>query len=244
MELFDHSYPTPAENLACDEALLDWVDADAVSGGGTDGVLRFYESSVPFVVVGYGNKVESEVDVGACRASGIPVMRRISGGGTVVLGAGCLAYAVALPIRIAAELESVTGTNRWIMDRQRRALQAATGREVRVQGHTDLTVDGLKFSGNSQRRRARSVLFHGTLLLSFELSLVSRCLRLPSVEPEYRAGRSHAEFVTNLAVGGATVKSALAAEWGAERPFRESLEDRVRNLVNDRYERSDWNNRR
>ncbi|MBL9139986.1 MAG: lipoate--protein ligase family protein [Verrucomicrobiales bacterium] len=244
MDLLDLTYPTPAENLACDEALLDWVDTHAESCGGTEGVLRFYESPELFVVVGYGNKVESEVNVSACADAGVPVLRRVSGGGTVVLGPGCLAYAIALPTHVALELESVTGTNRWIMERQRRAMQAVTAREVRVQGHTDLTVDGLKFSGNSQRRRARSVLFHGTLLLSFDLSVISRCLRFPSMEPDYRAGRAHAAFVTNLALAGATVKSALAAEWGAERPFRGTLEDRVRNLVNERYERSDWNNRR
>lgn len=246
MDLLDQTYPSPAENLACDEALLDWVDAHAEPPGQTEGVLRFYESPSPFVVVGYGNKVESEVDVDACAAAGVPVFRRVSGGGTVVLGPGCLAYAVALPLHVASDLESVTGTNRWIMERQRQAMQVAAGGEVQVQvqGHTDLTVGGLKFSGNSQRRRARSVLFHGTFLLCFDLSSMARWLRVPSAEPAYRAGRTHAEFVTNLAVERAAAKLALVKAWGAGRPFRESLEERVRNLVNERYDRSDWNYRR
>src|ERR1041384_3554800 len=93
MKLLDLTLPTPAENLACDEALLD-----ACEGGAADEVLRFWESSTPFVVVGYGNKVAREVNVAACEARGIPILRRCSGGGTVVQGPGCLSYALVLRI--------------------------------------------------------------------------------------------------------------------------------------------------
>src|SRR5436190_1549788 len=93
MNLLDLTLPTPAENLACDEALLDAFEA-----AGGDGVLRFWEPAEPFVVVGYSNQVAQEVDVAACDAAGIPVLRRCSGGGTVVQGPGCLNYALVLNI--------------------------------------------------------------------------------------------------------------------------------------------------
>ena len=50
------------------------------------------------MVVGYANQVEVEVNVPACTARGIPILRRCSGGGTVVQGPGCLNYAVVLRI--------------------------------------------------------------------------------------------------------------------------------------------------
>lgn len=244
VEILDQTYPTPAENLACDEAILDWIDGEPPLDGRSGGMLRFFESPVPFVVVGYGNRTASEVNLAACQDAGIAVFRRVSGGGTVVLGPGCLAYAVALPVNVSPELGSVTGANRWIMERQRQAAQAVIGREVRVQGHTDLTVDGWKFSGNAQRRRARSVLFHGTLLLNFDLGMISRLLRFPSAEPDYRAGREHSEFVTNLRVPTDLMKQALAEAWGAVTPCQADLGGRIRELVDARYGRSEWNYRR
>src|SRR5688572_6131078 len=93
MRWLDLTFPTPAENLACDEALLDLCEA-----GFADEVLRFWESPTHFVVVGYGNKVDSEVEVAACRADGIPILRRCTGGGTVLQGPGCLNYSLVLRI--------------------------------------------------------------------------------------------------------------------------------------------------
>ena len=62
------------------------------------------------------------------------------------------------------------------MERNLAAIELAIGSRpsaIQVQGHTDLTVDGLKFSGNSQRRRRKFLLFHGTFLLKFDLTLVT-----------------------------------------------------------------------
>ena len=70
MTLLDLTLPTPAENLALDEALLDAAE-DGVGGE----VLRFWESPTPFVVVGYANKIASEVNVAACEATGGPEPR-------------------------------------------------------------------------------------------------------------------------------------------------------------------------
>ena len=43
-------------------------------------------------------------------------------------------------------------------------LNAVMGAGVEVQGHTDLAINSLKFSGNSQRRKERFLLFHGVFL--------------------------------------------------------------------------------
>lgn len=245
MRCLDLTLTDPAENLAVDEALLDAVDSD-----GGAGVLRFYEPFSDCVVVGYGNRVATEVDLEACAGSGkvagampVPVLRRVSGGGTVVLGPGCLAYALVLPVAAHPELQSVTGTNRFVMERNRSALAELLGRPVAVQGHTDLTLGDLKFSGNSQRRRGATVLFHGTFLLDFDLARIGRLLRRPSAEPAYRKGRAHAEFLVNLGRTSAEVKEALRKAWTADEPWLEPLEDRVAGLMRDRYGRAGWHRR-
>lgn len=148
MDTLDLTFPTPAENLACDEALLDWREEN----GGKE-ILRLWESPEPFVVVGYANKVETEVDVPACEARGIPIFRRCSGGGTVLQGEGCLNYALILRIAEGLPTENISTANRFIMERNRLAIQAiiGNGQAISIRGHTDLAIGDLKVSGNSQR---------------------------------------------------------------------------------------------
>src|SRR5207249_4506248 len=81
--------------------------------------------------------------------------------------------------------------------------------EIVVRGHTDLAMAGRKFSGNAQRRRRRSLLFHGTFLLNFDLALVSRLLPMPSKQPDYRQRRAHDEFLINLDIAAHRVTDAL-----------------------------------
>jgi lipoate-protein ligase A len=236
MNHLDLTLPTPAGNLACDEALLDEAEA---SGG--LGVLRFWESPTHFVVLGYANKVREEADLGACEARGIPILRRCSGGGTVLQGPACLNYSVVLRITGAPELQSITGANRFVMERNRRALASLTGGSVTIEGHTDLALGQLKFSGNAQRRKRDWLLFHGTFLLhGFDTGLISKCLLTPPRQPVYRRGRSHADFITRLNASADDVKSALREAWGASLspPIPH---ERISRLVDERYSREEWN---
>src|ERR1041385_9053841 len=114
MHFLNLTLSTPAENLACDEVLLGACEA-----GGAGELLRFWEPREPFVVVGYANAVATEVNVAECRARNIPVLRRCSGGGTVVQGPGCLNYSAILKIETDGPLKTATSTNRFVMERNR-----------------------------------------------------------------------------------------------------------------------------
>ena len=127
MRHLDLTLASPAENLACDEVLLDWCE----SGEGAE-CLRFWESPEPFVVVGYANKVASEVNVVACEARKIPILRRCSGGGTVVQGRGCLNYSLVLPITKDGPLHSIAVANQFIMRRNRAARFMFHGSALRI----------------------------------------------------------------------------------------------------------------
>lgn len=210
MKLLELTLPSPSENLACDEALLDWCEE-----GASDQVLRVWESSQHFVVVGYANKVAAEVNIAACESRGIPILRRCSGGGAIVQGPGCLNYALVLRISDNGPTRSIRAANRFIMERNRAAMEALLGCPVHIQGHTDLTVNGLKFSGNSQRRRREFLLFHGTILLRFDLGLISELLQMPSRQPDYRNHRTHAAFLTCLDASSQIIKQALSQVWNA-----------------------------
>ncbi len=235
MLLLDLTLPTPEENLACDEALLEMCER-----GYDHEILRFWEPSTVFVVLGYSNTASTEIQPEACRSAGIPILRRYSGGGAVVQGPGCLDYTLILRIRASSPLSTIAGANEFVMDRQCRALERVTGGRVEVQGHTDLAINSLKFSGNSQRRKERFILFHGVFLLSFDLQLISRFLKHPSREPSYRRGRSHEEFLRNLDIPADVVKQSLRNEWGVEETLERLPGDRIAELVRTRYSSPDW----
>lgn len=238
MQLLDLSLPTPAENLACDEALLN--DCEARGGA----VLRFWESAVPFVVVGYANAVAREANVSACEADGVPILRRCTGGGTVLQGSGCLNYALVLEIASDAALATVSGANKFILHRTAAALSGLLGEPVELCGDTDLVWRGLKFSGNAQRRRRTHLLFHGTILLGFDLALVEKYLPQPSRQPDYRQARSHRDFITNLPMSADAVKRALVAAWQADTTLVSWPEEETRRLVRERYSLAEWNRQR
>lgn len=233
MRCLDLTLDSPAANLALEEALLD-----ACEEGGAE-VLRFWESPEYFVVVGYANKVETEVNVAACRERNVPILRRCSGGGTVLQGPGCLNYSLVLNFETEPELQTIPGANCFIMRRNAEALRKSLGLSAEVCGITDLAVGDLKVSGNAQRRKRRALIFHGTFLLSFNLQLVSELLRSPSKEPDYRAGRAHGKFITNLHVDAAAIKSALQTAWGADEKLA-AIPD-VTQLVQEKYSTDEWN---
>ena len=236
MKLIDLTFPTPAENLACEEALLD--AAESGHGGET---LRFWESTTPFVVVGYANQVDTEVNRTVCQLRRVPILRRCSGGGTVLQGPGCLNYSLILKIAHDGPLTSITSANRFIMEQNCTALGALLKRPVQVSGHTDLSVDGRKFSGNSQRRRRTHLLFHGTFLLAFDLALIGECLAMPTRQPDYRKHRKHSEFITNIGLDAASIKAGLSRAWGASSKDFSLPEADISRLVNHRYGLDEWN---
>jgi lipoate-protein ligase A len=236
MKHLDLTFHSPAENLACDEALLDWCEEN-----GGEEVLRFWESSEIFVVVGYANKIATEVKVESCRAKQIPIFRRCSGGGTVLQGTGCLNYALILQIAENPPLASISSANQFIMEKNRAAIEILLKQSVEVRGHTDLATGGLKFSGNSQRRKKNFLLFHGTFLLNFNLALVSELLQMPSKQPDYRNCRSHKEFLTNLNLSANKVKISLQKIWKVNLPLQNPPLEKISESARKKYSTHEWN---
>jgi lipoate-protein ligase A len=241
MKCLDLSFQTPQQNLACDEALLDWSEEESATRGSCEEVLRFWESSRHFVTLGYTDSAATEADLEACHALDIPVLRRCSGGGTVLQGAGCFNYSLVLNITPDGPLSNLSDTNRFIMQRQRDAMESVLNAPVTIEGYTDLALRGLKFSGNAQRRKRRTLLFHGTLLLSFDLSLIERVLRMPSKQPQYRAARTHDEFITNIWASRDSIKAVLCKSWNAHAVLQNAPHQRIADLARDKYQSDGWN---
>lgn len=233
----DEVFTDVAENLALDEALL--IQGDLGKGFP---VLRVWEPRSLAVVLGASRKLRDDVLVDRCMEDGIPIARRSSGGGTVVIGPGTLNATVVLPDDAGPGLGAVDVAQRFVMERFARSLRVVEP-GVEVLGLGDLTVAGRKFVGSAQRRLKRWFLVHLTLLYDFPLELISRYLAQPGRQPSYRQGRSHEDFLMNL---GTTRKIALDALRQAWLPSSQGMppvtipRDLIDSLVQERFSNQAW----
>ena len=247
--LLAHTRPDPREDLALDEALLR-----ELNDGGGPGALRLWERPAPCVVLGRANRLELNVNRTACEADGVPILRRGSGGGAVLLGPGALCWSLALPVGppggVPGDIPAVTHA---VMHRLAEAFRAA-GVPAGVDGTSDLTIPGpiregeggdrVKVGGNAQRWLKSAMLHHGTLLHDFDLALIPRYLSSPERQPDYRAGRDHAAFVTNLNVPRDAVADAVRAAFGAAGDVDDPPLGLMRELMAERYADPAWHERR
>lgn len=177
-----------------------------------------WEPAGTAVVLGLSGSEERDLVGKNVRADGLPVLRRRSGGGTVLLAPGVLCFGLVLPRDAALPVEKgATPAPRALARSILAPLAAALGKEfglpARVAGLGDLAVGDRKLCGTAQKWTARAVLFHGSLLVSLDLALFERYLKPPPRAPEYRRHRTHADFCTTLAAAlGRAISPAEAAE--------------------------------
>ncbi|WP_061246676.1 lipoate--protein ligase family protein [Leptospira noguchii] len=139
------------------------------------------------------------------------IVRRASGGGTVVHHPReNLNFTFFISLDVKPELYKVKESYDYFLSLVLRALKRQT-LDASFRGKSDLTVlqNGLekKISGNAQFRKKGAVVHHGTLILKPSLiERVSKLLKHPPEEPEYRKNRKHSDFVTSLPEDFSTVK--------------------------------------
>lgn len=229
------SQPASLE-LATEECLLEELED---SGQGEE-LLRIWEASHYCVVVGASSRVAAEVNLTACRSLRLPVCRRISGGCAVVIGPGCLMYSLFISLERRPCLALPQQVHRWVLTRIAETLGKALG-DVELCGQSDLAWRGKKFSGNSLRRKRRYLLYHGTLLYAFPLELVDWVLRLPPRQPDWRQGRGHLEFLTNIPLTRQKLRESLVEAWQAFTEWTEIPWEKIRRLAAEKYSVPEWN---
>ena len=199
----------PTENhLSQDNAYLAGLDQDPDQAG----ILRFWESNHYCIVLGRSGSIVDDVYAERCDQAGVPVLRRSSGGGTVLQGPGCLSYSLIMPIQAHANFKTIGSTNAFVMETVADSFRNDLS-HVSVRGHTDLTLGMQKFSGNAQRRLRHALLFHGTILYNFNLDLVTHYLKQPPKQPAYRDNRSHKNFIVNCKLSRYHIQTNLAKIW-------------------------------
>lgn len=231
-------FTDPADHLAMDEALL--VAADE---GDSGEAIRFWQFSELTIIAGRSTPIKKEIDTDYCDAQSIPVLRRCSGGATVVGGPGCLMYSVVLALDADAPLRKIDVAHEYVMSRLLNALQQQLP-DIRWQGICDLTWNNRKCSGNSLKIARHHLLYHGTILFDFRLDVISKALKLAPRQPDYRQGRDHHEFITNIPIEPGRFIQDATVRFGVEGQVEcDSYLEQIQSLRAEKYDDPKWHYR-
>lgn len=227
----------PFFNLAVEEILLKKR---------SDNYLILSVNS-PSVIIGKHQSPHRETDTRYVHENSIPVIRRISGGGTVYHDPGNLNFSFIANSEEGRQIDFRKYT-KPVID-----FLASKGVEARFEGKNDLRVNGLKISGNAEHVFRNRVLHHGTLLFKASVEALNRSLRKDVSCYNSRSVESVPSRVTNISgmIPGISDIRELTAEMmkyflvnipGAK-PYELSEEDRteVQYSAINKYMTWDWN---
>ena len=208
--------PSPALSaagqLALDEVLLNSVAAGAAPS------IRFWNWTQACLVLGSNQSLRSEIDLEAADRLGFAIVRRMSGGGTMmVVPGGVITYSLHLPLELVAGLSFVDSFA---------ALDAFAVRALRGLGVdagyrpiNDIVSPLGKIGGAAQARRRGVVLHHATLALDLDPSLVPQLIRIGRPPLSELGVRSAEKVVTPISMFSQA--SAAAVTHALRESFRE-----------------------
>jgi lipoate-protein ligase A len=161
--------------------------------------VRVWTCNQTAVVLGVSREVSIEVDEQECTRRSVAIVRRASGGGSVVIGPGTMQYAFVIPHVPGEEPPSLGAVRRTCNDAVVRALgRSGVAETIDADASGDLRIADRKIGGLALRRHRDATLLHGTLLVEPDLEMISAVLRHPVREPEWRRGRPHRAFLAAI----------------------------------------------
>ncbi len=218
LQCYETGRCAPAFNMALDEALLEM----AIDTKITVPVLRLYGWTPAAVTLGYAQDWHVEADHTACERNGVPVIRRISGGGAVFHD-NEVTYSLVIPEKTLGDnvLESFREVSLALVSALSRF-----GLKGEFAPINDITVNGRKISGNAQIRRRGMILQHGTVLLGVDRELMFTLLTVPADKVKRKKLERALDRVTSVSdetnsaitfdQGVAAMKNGFA-EWAGEK---------------------------
>ena len=189
--LIDSKKMSAAENMAIDRVLLT-----SRSKGWAPDTLLFLEFS-PCALVGYHQSVELEVEKEYCREHGIAINRRITGGGAIYMNEGTLGWAIFAG-------KNTPGIPPDLDEMYARMCESVVlglsglGVNAKFRPKNDIEVNGRKISGSGGTELDDAFLYHGSLLIDFDVDTMIKCLKLPVKKLEDKQVQSFRMRVTSL----------------------------------------------
>ncbi|OQX76722.1 MAG: hypothetical protein B6D61_08380 [Bacteroidetes bacterium 4484_249] len=173
----------------------------------------------PSIIIGKHQNTFAEINYQYVKKYNIPVVRRISGGGTVFHDLGNLNFSF-IENGEKGKLVDFKKFTKPIVE-----VLNQMGVPAIFEGKNDLRVNGLKISGNAEHVYKNKVLHHGTLLFSSDLSGLNKAIKVVSDKYEDKAVKSIRSKVANISD---FLKPPLRIE-----DFRERIFQHIINIYKD-----------
>lgn len=172
----------PYFNLAVEELLLKKKTGD----------YFILSKNSPSVIIGKHQSPHIEVNTRFVTENNIPVIRRISGGGTVYHDHGNLNFSFIVNSTEGHQVDFQKYTKPIVN------FLISKGIAARFEGRNDLRVNGYKISGNAEHVFRNRVLHHGTLLFNASIDALESSLRKDASCYSSKSVRSVPAGVTNI----------------------------------------------
>jgi lipoate-protein ligase A len=242
--LLNTSKHSAAMNMAIDEAMLLQQKA------APQPTLRFYDWAQPAFSFGYFQQITAEVDTATCAARNVEIVRRMTGGGTVIHGWD-VTYTLIVPHGIEGMPKGISASYRFISDslirgfrrlgipacrspvsdRPRTAREQRDGDSVEPNSclaqpaQYDVMYNGKKIAGVSQRRNRIGAMYQSYIALDMP---PPELLELTSRQPEH--GRILSEKSTAINIEHPTPIARKQLEGAVASGFEEVLGAHINSL--------------
>lgn len=150
--------------------------------------------SPPAIVMGISGQTEQLIQQKKLEENPIPIIRRFSGGGTVVVDENTLFVTLICQSETLPISPFPRPLMQWIAENLYRPLFPASLFQLQ---ENDYVLGEKKWGGNAQSIIKGRWLHHSSLLWDYRLEHMNYLL-IPPKTPSYRQGRSHADFLCRL----------------------------------------------
>lgn len=228
----------PTYNLALEQYVFDEMSKDV-------SYFWLWQNANTIVVGKHQNTME-EINFSYVKEHDIAVVRRLSGGGAVYHDMGNVNFTFITDVGGLEKLNLQVFCMPVIRTLEKIGIHAE------VSGRNDITIDGRKFSGNSQYIKGKRVMHHGTLMFDSDLSVVSQALAVSADKYESKGFQSVRSRVTNIRPHApepiemesfkALLKRDMAEGQEVEHYYlTEEEQEHVLEIKQDRYDKWEWN---
>ncbi len=179
--------------LAADECL-----AHRVGAGTSQPTLRLYTYRSSCALVGRFQNTDNEINLAYCESHGIPLNRRPTGGGAIIMGKDQLGIALCIPGR---EEDSYRHARELMAHFSAGIISGleAPGIQATFQGKNDVEIQNRKVAGLGVYRAPEGgLLFHASVLVDLDIAFMLRVLKTPFEKITDKAIATVAERVTTI----------------------------------------------
>ena len=175
----------PSFNLALEQYVFDHMDKNQ------EYFMLWQNTNT--VVIGKNQNAFAEVNQKIADQKNISVVRRLSGGGAVYHDLGNLNFTFILDAKDASDIDI------RLFCQPIAELLHSLNVPAEINGRNDITIEGKKFSGNSQYLKQGRIMHHGTLMYNSDLTVVADVLNVSADKFHSKAAKSVKSRVTNIA---------------------------------------------